>query len=107
MREFDCNKKENIGAINIDENGTGEEIMVKTLDSLNFTNIKFIKMDVEGYEYFVLLGGLNTILQSKPIIIIELNSHSAKYRQDIEKYFKNINYKLKRISSDDFLAEPI
>lgn len=107
MRGYSNNQPENIGAINIDENGSGEEIVVKTLDSFNLTNIKFIKMDVEGYEYFVLLGGKNTILQSKPIIIIELNYTGSNYKENVLDFFKSINYKLTRFSNHDYIAEPI
>jgi FkbM family methyltransferase len=107
MRKFSNDKDENIGAINIEDNGRGEEIFLKRLDSLNLTNIKFIKMDVEGFEYFVLLGGKNTILQSKPIIIIELNSTGTKYREDVRNFFKSVNYKLNKISSDDYIAKPL
>jgi len=44
--------------------------MVKKLDDLGL-NPFFIKLDVEGFEYQVLLGGEATIKKSKPIILIE------------------------------------
>ena len=67
---------------------------------------KLIKLDVEGYEYFVLKGAEKTISISRPIIIIEINYKSKKYRKDIFKFFKKLRYKLKRISWYDYLAIP-
>lgn len=43
---------------------------VKKLDDLGLDPF-FIKLDVEGFEYQVLLGGETTIKKSKPIILIE------------------------------------
>lgn len=44
----------------------------KTLDSYNFKNVGFIKIDVEGYEEEVLRGGLLTIIQNNyPPILFE------------------------------------
>jgi FkbM family methyltransferase len=43
---------------------------VKRLDSLNLQPY-FIKIDVQGFEYEVLLGGEKTIRESKPILLIE------------------------------------
>lgn len=40
--------------------------------------IDFIKMDVDGYEHKIILGGLNTIRQHKPIIIMELGIDTLK-----------------------------
>jgi hypothetical protein len=35
------------------------------------TGVDLIKIDVEGYEYFVIKGGEKTILENKPAIIVE------------------------------------
>jgi N-acetylglucosamine-6-phosphate deacetylase len=47
------------------------DVEVKTLDSFNFENVSLIKIDVEGFELQVLLGGTKTIADSKPIIYLE------------------------------------
>lgn len=55
-----------------------ETINVITLDSLNISNIGFIKIDVEGNELDVLKGGINTIKQScNPHILFESNDHNT------------------------------
>jgi FkbM family methyltransferase len=50
-----------------------EEVEVKKLDGLrlDFSSLKFMKIDVEGYEFEVLSGALHTISKLRPIIIIE------------------------------------
>lgn len=35
--------------------------------------VNFIKVDVEGWEFFLLVGGWNLILKDKPVIYIEVN----------------------------------
>lgn len=47
------------------------QVPVETLDSYHFTNVGLIKIDVEGFELFVLQGGKETILREKPILYIE------------------------------------
>jgi FkbM family methyltransferase len=47
-------------------------IKVETLDSYNFQDVGFIKIDVEGYERFVLEGAQTTIQRSRPTIQLEL-----------------------------------
>lgn len=47
------------------------DVIQHTLDSYNFENVGLIKVDCEGYELPVLRGGLQTILNSKPVIIVE------------------------------------
>jgi FkbM family methyltransferase len=59
----------NSGVAQISSDGTPIEL--KTLDSFNFKNVTFIKIDVEGYELKVLKGALKTILTSKPDIMVE------------------------------------
>jgi len=54
----------------------GEKIIVNTLDGFikksKIKNLDFIKCDVEGFEYFVFKGGLESIRKFKPIIFSEI-----------------------------------
>ena len=43
------------------------------VDEFNFTDIDYIKIDVEGFEKKVLIGAKETILKYKPLIVIEQN----------------------------------
>ena len=56
----------------------GESIEVRTLDSFQIPKVDFIKIDVQGYEKYVLEGGKNTIMSSKPTIIIEMEDHQLR-----------------------------
>jgi FkbM family methyltransferase len=83
--------------------------------------IDFIKMDVEGFEYFVIVGMLNLIERDKPVIISEFHPDSIRESgANPERIFKimtekfNYNYpkhcitgeilntyeKLERVSND-------
>jgi FkbM family methyltransferase len=48
------------------------EVEVRTLDSYAFTDVRVIKVDVEGSEMEVLEGGRETILRDRPPLIVEL-----------------------------------
>ena len=51
-----------------------EEVAMKRLDDVLLVDndvIDFLKIDVEGYEYFVLKGGEKTIRRTKPVICVE------------------------------------
>lgn len=55
---------------------TGDLVLLETLDSLSpLTNSEpvFLKLDVEGYEPFVLIGGRNLIFGAQPTIVCEVN----------------------------------
>ena len=104
---FYINEDKDIGSssfINYDNNLKKINVETKTLDELKIKNIKLIKIDVEGYEYNVLLGGKETILQNKPIIILEYspnyyykndNSHCVK----ILKFLFNHGYAVKDLEN--------
>ena len=86
----------------ISEGSGGVEIEVKKLDDLcENAHPTVLKIDVEGYEYFLLKGALKTLaLDSLNVIIIELNESSKTYGVDeemiidllIEKSFKPISF---------------
>lgn len=49
----------------------GELAEMKRLDDFGFPVIDFLKMDCEGYEVFVVRGGLETIARCKPCMVVE------------------------------------
>jgi len=53
------------------------QVEIKTLDSYEFDQVDFIKIDVETYELKVLQGAVNTIRKHKPIMYIEMSDPEA------------------------------
>jgi len=51
--------------------GQGEDVPVVTLDQLAMTNVKLIKIDVEGMEVDVLAGAKATLARCRPILYVE------------------------------------
>jgi len=45
----------------------------RTLDSFRLEDVDYIKVDVEGFERKVLVGGVRTIERDRPLIVIEQN----------------------------------
>lgn len=54
------------------------KVQVETIDSYNFQNVGFIKVDVEGYERFVLEGAEQTIQRCRPTIQLEIVSQQCR-----------------------------
>jgi FkbM family methyltransferase len=50
------------------------QVVLRTLDEMAFTDVRFIKVDVEGTERDVLDGARNTILRDRPAMVLELLS---------------------------------
>lgn len=73
-------------------------VKIKTLDSYNLQDVDIIKIDVEGFEYDVLLGATDTIERCKPVVQVEMVygqphrfGHSV---HDILKFFEERGYKM-------------
>ena len=69
--EYGSDKELNLGGVSIGFGG--EEVDIVKLDSLEFDSLDYIKIDVEGAESLVILGGENTIKKFTPIICFEYN----------------------------------
>ncbi len=54
--------------------GPGTTVRVVTLDSLGLTDLRFVKLDVEGHELPALRGGELTIRRDRPTLLIELEA---------------------------------
>lgn len=60
---------------------------VKTvrIDDMGFTDVRFIKIDVEGHENAVIAGALNTIKRDHPVLFIELEERMTDINETISK----------------------
>lgn len=69
-----------------------EEIKCKKLDDLEINQeIKFIKIDVQGFEKMVLEGATNLINKYKPIMVIEVeNPCLAQFGYSSKELFETI-----------------
>jgi FkbM family methyltransferase len=82
--------------------GEKEMVQVKTLDEIEpeiskSGEITAIKMDVENFEYFVLLGAKEMIKKHKPIIYTELWEN--KNRKMCFDFILNMNYSIRVIEN--------
>lgn len=68
------------------------KVATRKLDSFNFKNISFVKIDVEGHELKLLQGARKFFQINKPDCIIEVNK---KNLSKVKYFFQNlkINYK--------------
>ena len=69
---------DNAGANYLTTGKSKAKVPVTTLDSYEFKNVSFIKIDVEGYEVKVLEGGRETIEGSRPAMLVEVNRHALE-----------------------------
>ena len=53
------------------DDGVGPQTIARTLDSFDLPPIDFLKIDCEGYEYFILKGAELTVRRDRPCIIVE------------------------------------
>jgi len=101
--------KETFGKLNIPQNNDPEsslvnkfknsivqKVRITTGDKLlkKIKKIDFIKIDVEGYEIFVLKGLKKTIYKSLPIFLIEIEKKHNKDYKKVFEHMNNLNYKI-------------
>jgi len=61
-----------------------------TLDSYNFQEVDFIKIDTENYVLPILTGGMDTLRNNNPILQIECTENIDA----VDKFLNNLGYKL-------------
>lgn len=93
--------KDNVAGSSFVNTLTKDTIPVKmlTLDSYDYPQVNFIKIDVEGFEYNVLLGAKSTIKKHHPTILFEFSPlYYLKFNQTHTKkiltFFKELDYTL-------------
>ncbi len=95
----------------------GEPVQIYTLDDIWHActpPVDFIKIDVEGFENFVVDGARNLIRHCSPVIFFEHNEKRPTVYMDgyynpapsILTALKEYNYRLKECAGGNFLAIP-
>lgn len=81
-----------------------------TIDSLDLEHLDFLKLDIEGAEYFALKGALQTIKKHHPVIMLEVKDRLLKRHgldtSKIERFFKKVGYTLKTKLGSDWVYVP-
>jgi hypothetical protein len=72
-------------------------VVTRTLDSYAFDGVAFIKMDVEGHEEAVLYGSKETIMRSRPIVLLEVRFAA---RAAVAHFFSNLDYRMFFLSAN-------
>jgi FkbM family methyltransferase len=83
-----------------DTNGAAKGILfVPTvcIDWMDFEDVEFIKVDVEGAEMQVIEGAARTIEEQRPILLIE--NHSIENRERLEEFLRRLQYDVQIISA--------
>lgn len=87
----------NFGDVRIGE--YGDTINQRTLDSYNLKDVAFIKIDVQGYESFVVDGAKETIKNSRPYLFVEFEDHllqpNGSSEEKLKMQIKELNYVVK------------
>ena len=74
--------EDNSGHSHLDPATMGKgNVQVVRLDTLNFHDVSYIKIDCEGYEYRILQGAEQTIRRCRPVVVIEQKPHDAYSKQ--------------------------
>jgi FkbM family methyltransferase len=63
----------NFGALSIKNQTVGDKVAICKIDDIGLPRCDFIKIDVEGMEPEVLMGGLNTIMKLRPYLYMEID----------------------------------
>lgn len=88
----------------MDDSGS---VCVRTLNEMNFSDIGFVKIDVEGFEFDVLKGGEELFRSMDPVIFIEIwnknfdrvNNLLNMFGYAVVEIMPDSNYVYKKIST--------
>ena len=106
--------KNNMGDISVNDKEGHYTVECTTIDNLNLSKLDFIKINVQGFEKYVLDGGKQTISKTKPFILVEIEDaqlqkfgyNSAELLEKIKDVGYNHIYLVDYKYPSDFLCIP-
>jgi FkbM family methyltransferase len=71
-----------------------QSIRLETLDSQGLKDVGLIKIDVEGHEEKVIRGGLRTLAENRPVLIIEIEKrHTGRPAGSTIAFIESLGYR--------------
>jgi FkbM family methyltransferase len=106
---LDPEVENNFGGLSIKDQEEGEDVAIINIDGMRLDRLDFLKIDVEGMEPEVLMGGLNTINKFKPIIYMEVDREEN--HQLLSEIVEALDYSIEQhnpfLYSDDYEGDNI
>ena len=91
-----------LGSTQIEESKDGD-IEILALDDFGFKDIDFIKIDVESFEYELLLGARKTLTENDPIVFMEIFEENLNR---VDSLMNEYGYKIiQEVSKTNYLYE--
>lgn len=94
----------------------GDKVELRSIDSFGFRNVSLIKIDVEGFERYVIDGARKTIKKYQPVLIVEIGG-GADYRkarpaikariERVKNEIIKLGYFLIKLDKHNYLAKPL
>lgn len=65
--------------------GAGSDFEIVPVDDYGLDDLDLLKLDVEGAEYFALLGAADTIARCRPVVVIERKDFKGRFGVTIDQ----------------------
>lgn len=89
---------------------SGDDVEMIRLDDLALESVDFVKLDCEGYEFFALMGGMQTIRKWRPVIIVEQKPGKAQKfglgETDAVQLLESVGYRQAEVLAGDYIMVP-
>ena len=83
-----------------------QSVELRMLDSFDFRDVGFIKIDVEGHEFNTLLGGMHLIARCRPALLVEIEQrHLQRPIRSVFQLLAGAGYR--GLFLDDRILKPI
>jgi len=76
------------------------------LDDYKFKNVKFLKIDCEGFELAVLQGAEKTLQRNSPVIVVEQKKENERFglpSKGAVEYLESFGYVIQRVIAGDYI----
>ncbi len=80
------------------------------VDDIGLTDCDLLMLDLEGYEFFALLGATATIMRCRPLVIVEQNKKSRGQGFQpgaIELLMNSLDYRIRGTAGENIIFEAV